>query len=68
MRSRCMGVLPRTTLHSDSEQYLIFIFFVNLSYFVHLPSSPPPPNVKNTKFLGMKMCISLFKDDTDVNR
>jgi hypothetical protein len=24
--SRCMSLLPRTTLHSDSEQYTMFIF------------------------------------------
>ncbi len=34
MRSRCMSLLPRTTLHSDSEQLfcLIFHFFDNFIY------------------------------------
>ncbi len=26
MRSRCMSLLPRTTLHSDSEQYSWVLF------------------------------------------
>jgi hypothetical protein len=39
MRSRCMSLLPRTTLHSDSEQYLlhsIYIFVLNTSFFLLL--------------------------------
>ncbi len=28
MRSRCMSLLPRTTLHSDSEQYCINLWWV----------------------------------------
>jgi hypothetical protein len=45
MRSRCMSLLPRTTLHSDSEQlfvicyslflYLCLLFIVVVHYFVH---------------------------------
>jgi hypothetical protein len=40
MRSRCMSLLPRTTLHSDSEQYSFdIIAYVGIkcsnSYFTH---------------------------------
>ncbi len=31
MRSRCMSLLPRTTLHSDSEHYLHICYLVGKS-------------------------------------
>jgi hypothetical protein len=35
MRSRCMSLLPRTTLHSDSEQLYSTFFLVDVFIFQH---------------------------------
>jgi hypothetical protein len=34
MRSRCMSLLPRTTLHSDSEQYVFIHYIHHLKFIV----------------------------------
>jgi hypothetical protein len=40
MRSRCMSLLPRTTLHSDSEQYHSLFFYHSAIILVHFFLSP----------------------------
>jgi hypothetical protein len=61
MRSRCMSLLPRTTLHSDSEQYALVhtlgIYSTHLVCFTNIGLYRSWFVLSNSSFLIVSLCF-----------